>query len=105
MRDKTNLAHDVAPTRSAEGSPEPSASGEARRKLPNFDFVTPDEESLRFAEEQWLRFCRSIGLEGDVPDIRPVFLARDAQPPRRRRASHWLVRPFVALFDFLNDHP
>jgi|SRR5690242_12922217 len=99
MREPTNLAKN--------GAVGPSAgSGGTRRRLPNFDFDTPDEESMQFLEEQWLRFCRSVGLAGEVPDIRAIVAARKIQPPPPppRRTSHWLVRSFVAVRDWLNAH-
>ena len=94
MSDPTNLARDVA----AGKLPQRRAS----RPLPNMDFDTPDEESMQLLEESWLRFCRSIGLQGEVPDIRAALAARKANPPAPRR-PHWLVRPFVAMYDYFTN--
>jgi hypothetical protein len=94
MSDPTNLTRDAA----AAEPPERRAS----RPSPNCDFDTPDEESMQLLEESWRRFCRSLGLTGDVPDIRASLAARKANPPPQRRA-HWLVRPFVAIYDWFTD--
>lgn len=95
MSDPTNLAHDGAGHHTAEGR--------GSRPLPNMDFDTPDEESMQLLEESWLRFCRSIGLKGDIPDIRADLAARKANPPAPPR-RHWLVRPFVAIYDWFTDY-
>jgi hypothetical protein len=93
----TNVAED-----NTSGGPHARA---LPRELPNFDFKTPDEASMRFLEDQWLRFCRDIGLEGDVPDIRAILAAKYARAaaPRQHR-RHWLVRPFVAVYHFFNEY-
>ena len=96
MREPTNLASDQAVPGTNAGPP-------ARRALPNFDFETPDEESMQFLEAQWRRFCNKVGLQ-EVPDIRAILAAKYAAPPPRRR-SHWLVRPFLAVYHWFNAHP
>jgi len=90
MSDPTNL------TRDAEAGEPPERRDS--RPLPNFDFDTPDEDSMQLLEESWGRFCRSIGLDKDIPDIRAILAARKTSPPPQRR-PHWLVRPFVAIYD------
>jgi hypothetical protein len=90
----TNAAEDAA----NEG---PDAA-DAQRELPNFDFETPDEASMQFLEEQWLRFCRRIGYQGEVPDIRAILAAKAASAPER--GVHPLVRPFVAVRDWFEDY-
>ena len=110
MSDPTNLARDGAaagsqdPAQSGEAEPQGGAAPRARRPLPNFDFDTPDEASMQFLEEQWRRFCGSIGLEGEIPDIRAIVAAQRTNPPPTRRRSHKLVRPFSALSDWLKAH-
>ena len=74
------------------------------RPMWELDFDTPNEDSMQFLEEQWSRFCKRIGLQ-EVPDIRAILAAYDAAPPRPKRRSHWLVRPFVAAYRWLNTHP
>ena len=77
-------------------------AADAGRELPNFDFETPDEASMQFLEGQWLRFCRRIGLRGDVPDIRAILAAKAARAPTKQ--GHPLVRPFVALRDWFDEY-
>jgi hypothetical protein len=111
MSDPTNLARDPTPARSEESAPsgeavpEGAAAPSKRRELPKFDFDTPDEASMQFLEEQWRRFCGTIGLEGEIPDIRAIVAARRTNPPPTRRRSHKLVRPLAALSDWLKGHP
>ena len=57
---------------------------------------------MQFLGEQWLRFCRRIGYQGEVPDIRAILAAKRARAPERR--VHPLVRPFVALRDWFEDY-
>jgi len=95
MTDPTNLAKD-------HSGAKPAAP---KRDFQDLNFDTPDEESIQFLEEQWERLCRSIGLEGEIPDIREAFASENTEPPPRGRRSHWLVRPFVAAYDWLNAHP
>lgn len=93
----TNAAkHKGTGTSGADGPP---------REIHTLNFETPDEASMQFLEEQWLRFCRNIGLKGDVPDIRAIVAekaARAEKLPERRR--HWLVRPFVAACHWFNEY-
>lgn len=77
-------------------------AAEARLELPNFDFETPDEDSMQFLEAQWLKFCRRIGYQGEIPDIRAILAAKAARAAERR--PHPLVRPFVALRDWFEDY-
>ena len=95
MSDPTNLA------RNGRGS-KPTAPA---RDFQDIDFEAPDEESMQLIEEHWRRFCRTIGLEGDIPDIRETFATKYTEPAPRWRRAHWLVRPFVAVYDWLNSHP
>ena len=88
----TNLAKDKA-----RGGP--AARGELP-PLADFDFDTPDEASMQLLEQAWRRFCGTVGLQ-ETPDLRAILAAHDASPPRRRQ-RHWLVRPFVAAYDWLN---
>lgn len=68
------------------------------KDMSNIDFDNPNEESMQLLEESWRRFCGSIGLK-EIPDIRAALAAYDAaHPPKPRR--HWLVRPFVAVYDW-----
>jgi hypothetical protein len=59
-----------------------------------------DEESIRMLEDQWAKFCHSIGLE-QVPDIRETVARRASEPPRKRGWRDWLRE----LISFLNAHP
>ena len=92
----TNAAkHNAGGTPDTAGSPRP---------IRDLNFETPDEDSMQFLEEQWLRFCRRAGLEGEVPDIRAILAEKAARAQvvsKRRR--HWLVRPFVAVYDWFNE--
>lgn len=111
MTDPTNLARDVfaaqakATPKEEAGEPGSGPGRSAPRLLSEFDFENPDEKTLQFIEEQWVRFCRSVGLECEVPDIRATFTAPDAEWPTRRRKLHWLVRPFAAVRDWFITHP
>ena len=95
MSDPTNPTRDVA----TGETPERRAS----RPVSDLDFDTPDEDAMQLLEESWRRFCGSIGLTGDIPDIRAILSARKADPPPQRR-RHWLVRPFVAMYDWFTDY-
>jgi len=89
----TNLAKNGAAGGSAADAESPP--------LPTFDFDTPDEASMQLLEEGWRRFCGTVGLR-EIPDLRTLLAAHDAKPPRPQRKSHWLVRPFVAVYSWLN---
>jgi hypothetical protein len=106
MSDPTNLARDAARAAGTEGEGAHQSS-EARnaRTIADLDFETPDEASMQFLEEQWRRFCKSIGLEGEVPDIRGVFAAEGTSPTLTGQQSRKLVRPFAALSRWLNGYP
>ena len=110
MSDSTNLARD----RAGAGSTEPEedcavgsgAPRRGRRMHAKLDFENPDEATMQFLEEQWVRFCRSAGLEGEVPDIRAILAEKAARAQAvRKRRRHWLVRPFAAVADWLKGHP
>jgi hypothetical protein len=108
MSDPTNLAKDAAGARSREGAadaPDSDTVRRTRRVPPKLDFDTPDEESMQFIEDQWRKFCRSVGLEGDIPDIRAIAAARKTRLPRGGRQSHWLVRPFFAVHRWFKTYP
>jgi hypothetical protein len=79
-----------------------SAAGGESEELMDFDFDTPNEASMQFLEASWREFCGRVGLK-EIPDLRAILAAHDANPPQPRwRRSHWLVRPFVAAYDWLN---
>lgn len=108
MRDPTNLASDMTAAHSAEAGHVDDAAtagvpSDRRPFLPNFDFDNLDEESIKFLEEQWVRFCGAIGLTGDIPDLRAHLAAEREE--RQRRRSRWFVRPFFALYAWLKTHP
>lgn len=90
----TNLADD----RNAGGSP----SGSGPKTMENIDFDNPNEESMQLLEDSWRQFCAAIALK-DVPDIRAIVAAHDANPPQPAR-RHWLVRPFVALYKYFGEY-
>lgn len=94
MTDPTNLAKSTVAR--------PSTT---KRELQDLDFDTPNEESMEFLEDEWRQFCHSIGLKGEIPDIRAILAAEDKTPKPHGRQSHWLVRPFVAVYDWLRAHP
>jgi hypothetical protein len=91
----TNLANDTGAGGSADGGELPD--------IMDFDFDTPDEASMQLLEDSWLHFCHTIGLQ-DIPDLRAILAAHDANPPQRPR-RHWLVRPFVAAYEWLTTYP
>ena len=90
----TNLADD----KNTGGSPADRWS----QTMENIDFDNPNEESMQFLEESWRRFCAGIALK-EVPDIRAILAAHDANPPQSKR-RHWLVRPFVAFHAWFGDY-
>lgn len=90
----TNLADD---RRTGE-----SPTGRGSKTMENIDFENPNEESMQLLEESWRRFCEGIALK-EVPDIRAILAARAAATPARAR-RHWLVRPFVALYEWFGDY-
>ena len=90
----TNLADD----RRTGGSP----NGRESQTMENIDFDNPNEESMQLLEESWRRFCERIALK-EVPDIRAILAAHDAATPTPAR-RHWLVRPFVALYEWFGDY-
>jgi hypothetical protein len=50
---------------------------------------------MQFIERQWLRFRRSAGIEGEIPDIRAVIAAESTKPVSHRRRLSRRVRQFV----------
>ena len=92
----TNLADDK---RTGE-----SPSGRGSQTMENIDFDNPNEESMQLLEESWRRFCAGIALK-EVPDIRAILAAHDAATPALAPARrHWLVRPFVAFYQWFGDY-
>ena len=77
-----------------------SAAGGESMALPDFD--TPNEAAMQLLEASLREFCGRVGLK-EIPDFRAILAAHDAHPPQPRwRRSHWLVRPFVAAYDWLD---
>ena len=101
MSEPTNLAHDASGAGRSKGG-EAADSGYA---LEEYNFEAPDEKTIQYLEKQWLRFCRSIGLEGEVPDIRAVIAAQATRPAPTPPPSHPLARPFLAASRWLKAHP
>lgn len=95
MSDPTNLA------KQRDETPSPNGVDPAARA--SIDPDTPEAE-MRLLEEEWRRFCGAIGL-AEIPDIRATLAAGATEPRRRPRPSHWLVRPFVAVYDWFTTHP
>ena len=90
----TNLADD----KRTGGSPAERGS----QTMEDIDFDNPNEESMQLLGESWRRFCDGIALK-EVPDIRALLAAHDAAtPPPVPR--HWLVRPFVAFYEWFGDY-
>ena len=77
-----------------------SAAGGESMELPDFD--TPNEAAMQLLEASWQEFCGRVGLK-EIPDFRAILAAHDADPPEARsHRSHWLVRPFIAAYDWLD---
>lgn len=109
MSNEDNLAHEMegrlAEPASSGGSTAGSEARRAPRDMKDYNFETPDEESMQFLEEQWQRFCRSIGLEGDIPDVRAALAAERTALPVRPVPVPLLVRPFAAVRRWLRGFP